>query len=100
MLEQLSFALQGAWKVLAASLLLGAGLPAVFALGVRFLALGTGGDAEVDGAAPRPVGKLLAGVCFAAVLLAIALGITIIVAGGFGKSVSFENIIPTLVDKK
>lgn len=90
-----------AWKVLIASVLLGAGLPAIFALGIRSLAFGTGGSAEVDStAAPHPIGKIAAAICFAAVLGAIALGITIIVASGFGKVVTFDHIFPMIVDKK
>jgi hypothetical protein len=98
-MENFGFALEGAWHVLLAGLILGAGLPAVFALGVKSLAYGTGGVAEVDGGAPHPVGKLLAGICFGIVLLGVALGITIIVSSGFGKEVSFEHVYPTLVDK-
>lgn len=98
-MENFGFALEGAWQVLLAGLVLGAGLPAVFALGVKSLAFGTGGAAEVDGGAPHPVGKLLAAVCFGIVLLGVGLGITIIVSSGFGKEVSFEHIYPTLVDK-
>ena len=33
------------------------------------------------------------------VLLGVALGITIIVASGFGKAVSFDHIYPTIVGK-
>lgn len=99
MTDNLGFALEGAWKVLVAGLVLGAGLPVVFAFGIRSLAWGAGGDAEVDHAAPNPIGKVLAVVCFAVVLAAIALGITIIVATGFGKEVSFEHLYPTLVPK-
>ena len=33
------------------------------------------------------------------VLLGVALGITIIVASGFGKAVSFDHIYPTIVSK-
>lgn len=91
--------LSSIWKVLAVSLIIGAGLPALFALGVRSMAYGVGGDAEVDHAPAHPVGKAMAILCFAVVLAAVALGITIIVAGGFGKSVSFEQLYPTLVDK-
>lgn len=87
-----------AWKVLLVSLLLGAGAPAVFAVGVRGLAMGNG--TTVDGAAPKPVGKLLAGICFALVLIAVALGLAVIIGAGFGKELTFEHIIPTLVDKK
>ncbi|QCW51096.1 hypothetical protein FE634_13030 [Nocardioides dongxiaopingii] len=101
-MENIGFALEGAWQVLLIGLLLGAGLPAVFALGIRSLAHGAGGAAEtVQGghAAPHPVGRLGAAVCFAVVLAGVALGITIVVASGFGKEVSFENVVPSLVDK-
>ena len=85
--------------VLLVGLLLGAGLPALFALGVRSLAWGAGG-AAASGAAPRPAGTVLGYVCFAVVLLGVALGITFIVASGFGKALSFEHVFPTIVDKK
>ncbi|XVX19656.1 hypothetical protein ACQP1U_15320 [Actinomycetota bacterium] len=98
-MNNLPLALEGAGKVLLAGLILGAGLPAIFALGIRALAYGVGGDAEVSHERPHPIGKLLAALCFAIVLGGIALGITIVVASGFGKAVSFENIIPVIVDK-
>ena len=93
------FALEGALKVLLAGLLLGAGLPAVFALGIRALAYGVGGDAEVDHAPPHPVGKALAALCFAVVVGGVALGLTVVVASGVGKEVVFDPILPVLVDK-
>jgi succinate dehydrogenase/fumarate reductase cytochrome b subunit len=100
-MNNLEYALEGAWKVLAAGLVLGAGLPAVFAFGIRSLAWGTGGTAEIDtSTAPHPIGRVLAAACFALVLAGIALGITIVVASGFGKVVSFEHVYPTLIDKK
>ena len=100
-MNDLGLALQGAWKVLAAGLVLGAGLPVIFALGLRALAYGQGGKAEVDpNQPPHPIGKLIAGLCFAIVPIGISLGITFIVASGFGKQLSFEHIIPMLVDKK
>ncbi len=91
-------------QVLLVSLIVGAGLPAVFAIGVRTLATGAGAGASE---ATEPVissrGKSLAtalGICcFVLVVMAVALGITIIVADGFGKTVSFEHIIPLLVDQ-
>jgi len=98
-MHNLGFALEGAWKVLAAGLILGAGLPALFALGIRSLAWGAGGDAEVDAAPPNPAGKTLGYLLFAIVILGVLLGITFIVAGGFGKALSFEHIYPTIVDK-
>lgn len=92
-------ALDGAWKVLVAGLLLGAGLPTIFALGVRALAHGAGGRAELSHEPGRPVGTVLAYLCFAFVLVGVGLGITYIVASGFGKALSFEHIYPTLVSK-
>jgi hypothetical protein len=98
-MNNVTLAFQGAGQVLAVSLLLGAGLPMIFGLGVRFYALGAGGDAEVDHAQPKPLGKVLAVLCFLIVLAGVAIGITIVVASGFGKAVSFEHIYPVLVDK-
>ena len=103
-MHNLGFALEGAWKVLAASLILGAGLPALFALGIRSLAYGAGGDAEAHeagrrGPAAHPAGTLLGWALFAVVLLGVLLGITFIVASGFGKALSFEHVYPSLVDK-
>jgi hypothetical protein len=42
---------------------------------------------------------VLATICFGVVVLAIVLGITFIVASGFGKKLDFEHIYPVLVDK-
>ena len=89
---------QTAWKVVLAGLVLGAGLPAVFALGVRFSAAGAG-DTTGPVSGPRAGYRALAGLCFVVVALAVALGITVVVASGFGKMVSFEHLYPTLVDK-
>lgn len=98
-MHNLGFALAGAWKVLAAGLLLGAGLPVLFALGVRSLAYGTGGDAEAPGAAGRPIGRVVAYALFTIVVLGVVLGIGFIVAGGFGKTLTFEHFRPAIVDK-
>ncbi|GAA0487941.1 hypothetical protein Ade02nite_12190 [Paractinoplanes deccanensis] len=98
-MSNLGFALEGAWKVLLAGLLLGAGLPALFALGIRSLAWGAGGDAEVSHARPNPLGTVLGYALFAIVILGVLLGITFIVASGFGKTISFDHIYPTIVDK-
>ena len=92
--------LQAAWKVLVASLVLGAGIPALFAFGVRFTAMGVGGAAMTEGTPKARVGdKGVGAACFLVAGLAVALGITVIVASGFGKMVSFEHIFPTLVDR-
>jgi hypothetical protein len=103
-MHNVGFALEGAWKVLLAGVILGAGLPTLFALGIRSLAYGAGGDAEVHesgvtGPKAHPVGTVLGWALFAIVLLGVVLGITFIVASGFGKALSFEHIFPTIVDK-
>ena len=97
--------LQALWKILLVGVILGAGLPTLFAAGIRAMAYGQGGDAELHAAggasaAAHPIGKVVAGICFAIVLLAVALGITFIVASGFGKVLSFEHVYPVIADKK
>ncbi|WP_250002694.1 hypothetical protein [Actinoplanes sp. M2I2] len=94
-MSNLGFALEGAWKVLLAGLILGAGLPVLFALGIRSLAAGAGGGT----AAPRPTGKVVAYALFAIVVLGVLLGLTVIVASGFGKTISFDQVYPAIVDK-
>ena len=74
-------------------------LPLVFALGIRALAWGTGGEAEVSHAAPHRGGKAVAGLCLLVVVAGTATGITMIAAAGFGKEVSFEHGYPTVVPK-
>jgi hypothetical protein len=54
MIDNLQYALDGAWRVLFASLLFGAAFPAIFAIGVRPLAWAAGGDAEVSHARAHP----------------------------------------------
>jgi hypothetical protein len=98
-MNNLALAADGAWKVLVASLVLGAGLPFVFALGVRARASAAGARADGEHAERRPVGNVLFVLCLLVVLLGVALGITIVVASGFGKAVSFEHIYPTIVSK-
>jgi hypothetical protein len=103
-MHNLGFALDGAWRVLLASLVLGAGLPVLFALGIRSLAWGAGGDAQVQDSGvtsptPRPLGKVVGYLLFTIVVLGVLLGLTFIVATGFGKALSFEHIYPTIVAK-
>jgi hypothetical protein len=91
---------EAAWKVLVAGLVLGAGIPALFALGVRFTAAGAGGDAmTVPSTRANSSYSALGAACFLVAALAVCLGITVVVASGFGKMVSFEHVFPTLVDK-
>ena len=91
-MNNLGFALDGAWRVLVAGLALGAGLPLLFALGIRSLAWGGGSPA-------RPLGTVLGYLLFAVVVLGVLLGLTFIVATGFGKALSFDHVYPTIVSK-
>lgn len=102
-MQNLVFALDAAWKVLIIGILLGAGLPALFAVGIRSLAWGTAHQTS-DSAASGPVqthpaGKVIAYLCFAVVLAAIAVGILIVVSSGLGMKVDFSHGFPTLVSK-
>jgi hypothetical protein len=77
------------WQIIVYGLLAGAGLPALFAVGLRALSMGgrtrtapaggpDGGDSEpmVGG---NPLGMVVAGLCFLIVLAAIGGGIYFIV---------------------
>jgi amino acid permease len=97
-----SLFLQDIWKVLLYSLILGAGLPVIYALGVRASALGTVGADGAETADLRRrhlLGKTAAGVCFAVVLAGIGLGLAYIWASGHGDQLSFEHGYPTFVPK-
>ena len=103
-MHNVSFAADSALKILVACVLLGAGLPALFAVGIRALAYGAGGDAEVresgvSSPPTRPLGTVAGYLCFAIVLLGVVLGITFIVASGFGKAVSFDHIYPPIINQ-
>src|SRR5690242_11262498 len=98
-MHNLNFALQGAWKVLLTGLALGAGLPLIFALGIRSLAWGACGTAEVSGAKADPSGTMPGWCCFLLVLAGVALGIPYIVPTGCCKQLSFERIYPPIIDK-
>lgn len=91
-MHNFGFALEGGWQVLLVGLLLGAGLPVLFAVGIRATAHG-------GAVSPRPVGRALGIMCFAVVVLGVALGIAFIVAGGLGKELTFEHVYPTIRDK-
>ncbi len=101
-METLRLVLEAAWKVLYVGLLLGAGLPVVFAIGIRAMA-GREDSVNADGTVvahpPSPAARALGVLCFALVLFGVAVGIMVIVGAGMGKVVSFEHIFPTLVPK-
>jgi len=72
-------------QVMVAGLVVGAGIPALFALGLRLLsAPGAPDGAASDGAAVRPGLARRAGalVCFAVVVGAVVAGIAFLVSGG------------------
>lgn len=71
------------WQVLAVGLLLGAGLPALFALGLRSLSSGRVAvtDGPVPQSKPSALGLTGAVVCFAILGLAVAFGIIVIIFG-------------------
>jgi hypothetical protein len=71
-------------KILIIGLIAGAGLPALFAVGLRALNLGAPPAADGDSdqlIGNNPLGLATAGLCFAVVLAAIGWGIYFIVAG-------------------
>lgn len=73
--------------VLVVGVVLGAGLPTLYALGIRCLAWGAGAGENNTAANPGPkhrVGRIIAYLIFTVVGLAVILGIAVIVASGFG----------------
>lgn len=75
-------------KILVFGLLAGAALPALFALGVRLYATGSGGSVTPLRSAPRPVLIVISWAIFALVLTVIASGVLYIardfIAGHLG----------------
>lgn len=75
------------WQIVVLGLIAGAGLPALFAIGIRLLRLGGGRQAQAVGADSDAVvggnvaGIAAAAVCFAVVLAAVGWGIYAIVSG-------------------
>jgi hypothetical protein len=69
--------LHALWQIVLLGLVAGAGLPALFALGLRALALPGGSARPADASSDRlvggsPAGLIAAGLCFLIVLAAIA----------------------------
>ena len=101
----LSLFLGAAGQVAIVALLLGAGLPVLFAVGVRSFALAgaspdTGADtAPSSGGLPAPLLRALGVLCFVLVVGAVAVGLSVIIATGLGQAVSFEHVVPTFVPK-
>ena len=102
-MDQVFAALDATWRILLVGLLLGAGLPALFAVGLRSLAWGVGGEAErhESGAplSPHILGRILAYTMFAVVILIVLLGVSYIVVHGLGWSVTFNGLLPVVTSK-
>lgn len=97
-MNQIIAAADGAWRVLLAGLFLGAGLPALFAIGVRQLAA----SHVPDSAGVRwhgGVHRALAYVSFGVVVLAVLLGLSYIIAHGFGYAIAFDGMVPVIRPK-
>ncbi len=88
-MNNIGLALEGAGQVLFVGILLGAGLPVIFALGIRALSYGVGGAADIEAHEPHLIGKVLAGLCFAVVIAAVLAGVGAIVMSGFGWEFGF-----------
>ena len=88
-MNHIILALEGAWSVLVVGLMLGAGLPTIFALGIRSLSYGVGGEADIEAHEPHLIGKIMAGFCFSVVILGVLAGVGVIVASGFGWEIGF-----------
>lgn len=80
-------ALSALWQVIAVGLLLGAGIPALFAIGIRSLEANrvpapAGVTASsADGTVASTGGKIGAGICFGVCVLAVLFGIVVIIFG-------------------
>ncbi|MFT4080948.1 MAG: hypothetical protein QM638_00030 [Nocardioides sp.] len=102
--KDLGYTLDGAWKVLLAGLILGAGLCAVYAVGIRGMALSAAGSGEAGqggqgGRQGNAIGYVIAGVCLLIVLYGIVSGIMIVLGSGLGKDVTFDHVIPMFTEK-
>jgi len=97
----LRFAAETIWKVALASLLLGAGLPVLFATGIRSLAWGTGAETNLAEARPNPAGKVLASVIFIIAAYVVVSGIVYIIATGKGSGydITFRHVFPEIYKK-
>ena len=103
-MHELGLALAGAWKVLLTGVILGAGLPAIFALGVRMLAVGQpstatagGGTTTASTGGANGAARVAAFVLFAIVVVLALLGIFYIIVTGLGHKLSFSHVYPTIV---
>jgi hypothetical protein len=93
-MNNIAIALDGAWRVLLAGLLLGAGIPSLFAIAVNGLAMASGGEAA-QGNPPKPVGKVIAVAVLLLILLLVVYGLAWLIFTSLGYKVGFSGILPT-----
>jgi hypothetical protein len=101
--NSIELALKSASSVLFAGLVFGAGLPVLYAVALRALTIGSTEVVAEDGTVRYRrslVGRALAGVLVAVVIGGVVLGLLLIVSKGIGLEVSFEHIVPTIVEKE
>lgn len=102
-MTQVWAALDAAWRILAIGVVLGAGLPSLFAFGIRTMAWGTGGEAEIhdEGALPpaHPVGRVIGIVIFGFVVLVVLLALGYIIAHGLGYDLTFSGGLPAFTPR-
>ena len=101
-MNSIELALKGAYDVLVAGLVFGAGLPVLYALALRALTIGSTTFVEPDGTLSyrrSVVGRVLAVLLVAVVIGGVLAGLLLIVASGFGKTVTFDPL-PVVTDKK
>ena len=95
------YAFEALWKVLVVGVVLGAGLPMIYAFGIRALAWGEGGAAETNTAAkPNPAGMAVASVLFLIVGYGIISALLFIIASGKGMTIGFDHVVPWIEAKK
>lgn len=95
-------ALSGGWNVLYTSLIFGAGMPVIYALAIRARMAGATVIVDPEGkerVRPTLLGNVVAVVLVVIIIAIVSLGIALIAASGLGKVVSFDSVIPTIVDK-
>lgn len=93
MTDQLLAALQAAGVVLVVCLVLGAGLPALFSLGLSQLAAARG---RTESRRSPALHRVLAYLLFGIVILAVLLGLSFILAHGLGFKITFNGLLPVI----
>jgi len=88
--------LDDAWRVLVAGLVLGAGLPILYALGVKSQAWANG---DLPGTPANPAGRAVATLLYGVVVLAILIGLGYIVAHGLGYTLVWTGGVPSFTHK-